>query len=92
MIYDGTMNSQMMIKFMKRLIKGADWKMFLILDNLRVHHSKIVKDWVAKHEDVVWLNLLLFIEGLLDVSFGRFNGPEAFFFFRNCQTLGVFPA
>ena len=59
---------------MKRLIKGADWKMFLILDNLRVHHSKIVKDWVAKHEDVVWLNLLLlFIEGLLDVSFGRFN-------------------
>ena len=58
MIYDGTMNSQMMIKFMKRLIKDADRKIYLILDNLRVHHSKLVKDWVARHEDQIALFFL----------------------------------
>jgi transposase len=42
MIYDETMNSQMMIKFMKRLIKDADRKVYLILDNLRAHHSKMM--------------------------------------------------
>ena len=46
MIYKDTMNAQMMIKFMQRLIKDADQKIFLILDNLRVHHSHMVKDWV----------------------------------------------
>ena len=58
MIYDGTMNSQMMIKFMKRLIKDAGRKVYLILDNLRVHHSKIVKDWVTRHEDRIALFFL----------------------------------
>jgi hypothetical protein len=52
------MNSQMMIKFMKRLIKDADRKVYLILDNLRVHHSKIVKNWVAKHDDQIALFFL----------------------------------
>jgi hypothetical protein len=29
------------------LIKDTDKKAFLILDNLRVHHSKPVKAWLA---------------------------------------------
>lgn len=29
--------------------------MFLILDNLRVHHSKIVKAWVAERKDQIEL-------------------------------------
>lgn len=29
--------------------------MFLILDNLRVHHSKPVKTWVEKHGDKIEL-------------------------------------
>ena len=29
--------------------------MFLILDNLRVHHSKPVKAWVAKRQDKIEL-------------------------------------
>ena len=27
--------------------------MFLILDNLRVHHSQPVKEWLAKHTDTI---------------------------------------
>lgn len=37
------MNAEVLIKFIKQLIKGADREIFLILDNLCVHHAKIVK-------------------------------------------------
>lgn len=53
MVYKNKMNSQTLIKFMKRLIKDADKKIFLILDNLKVHHSYIVKDWLKEHEDEI---------------------------------------
>jgi hypothetical protein len=33
------------------LIKETERKIFLILDNLRVHHSKPVKAWVVEHQD-----------------------------------------
>ena len=47
--YDGTMNADVLIGFLKRLIKDAKRKVFLILDNLRVHHAKIVKAWLEKN-------------------------------------------
>ena len=50
MIYKDKMNSQTLIQFMKRLIKDSDQKIFLILDNLRVHHSHMVKDWLKDHK------------------------------------------
>ena len=46
MIYKEKMNSDVLLKFMKRLIKDSDRKIYLILDNLRVHHSKPVKQWL----------------------------------------------
>ena len=58
MIYDGTMNSDTLIKFLKRLIKDAGRKIYLILDNLRVHHSKPVKKWVKEHSDQIELFFL----------------------------------
>ena len=58
MVYQDTMNSQTLIKFLKRLIKDADKKVFLILDNLRVHHSKLVKEWLKDHEDKIELFFL----------------------------------
>ncbi len=39
MVYKNRMNSQTLIKFMKRLVKSSKKKIFLILDNLKVHHS-----------------------------------------------------
>jgi transposase len=49
MVYDNKMNSQTLIKFMGRLIKNSEKKIFLILDNLKVHHSHLVKDWLKEH-------------------------------------------
>ncbi len=34
---------------LQALIKDTDCKVFLILDNLRVHHCKPVKAWLAEH-------------------------------------------
>jgi len=55
MTYEGTMNAQRFIVFLKRLIKGSTKKIYLILDNLKVHHSKLVKAWVEKNTDEIEL-------------------------------------
>ncbi|NJS37498.1 MAG: IS630 family transposase [Brachymonas sp.] len=47
MIVDESFNADKLIEFLAALIKDADRKVFLILDNLRVHHSKLVKAWLA---------------------------------------------
>lgn len=59
MIYRERMNSQTMIKFMKRLIKDSKSKIFLVLDNLKVHYSHIVKDWAKDHSESIELFFLL---------------------------------
>ena len=53
MIYSGSMNTDRLIEFMKQLIKYKSNKIFLILDNLRVHHSKIVKQWIIENKDKI---------------------------------------
>lgn len=55
MIYDGGMNVSVMIRFLQRLIRDADRKVFLIVDNLRVHHARKVRAWVAQHHDAIEL-------------------------------------
>ncbi len=50
MIYRETMTAKVLIRFMKRLIKDAKRMVFLILDNLRVHHAKIVKAWLKENK------------------------------------------
>ena len=53
MLYRETMTSQVLIRFLSRLIKDSDCKVFLVLDNLRVHHSKLVKAWLEKHKEQI---------------------------------------
>lgn len=48
-LFEGSMNAELLIDFMQRLIKDAKRKVILILDNLRVHHAKVVKEWLAAH-------------------------------------------
>jgi transposase len=50
MLYKDNMNSDKLIDFMRRLVHDSVKKVFLILDNLRVHHSKKVIGWLAKHK------------------------------------------
>lgn len=52
-IFDGALNTNILIDFLRRLIKGARRKIYLILDNLRVHHAKPVKAWLAEHAEAI---------------------------------------
>lgn len=58
MIYAGNMNADRFITFMEQLIKGKTRKIFLVLDNLRVHHSKIAKQWVEENKNHIELFFL----------------------------------
>jgi len=53
MVYSGSMNAERMVEFLKQFTKGKKRKIYLILDNLRVHHSKIVKNWVEENNDKI---------------------------------------
>jgi transposase len=58
MIYSENMNSAKFIEFLQQLIKNSTQKIFLILDNLRVHHSHIVKDWAKENKEKIELFFL----------------------------------
>ena len=58
MIYRETLTANVLIKFLKRLIQEADRKVFLVLDNLRVHHSRKVRAWLADKTDQIKLCFL----------------------------------
>ena len=47
------MNADRLIDFCQRLITSAQRKVYLILDNLRVHHAKVFKAWLSSHEDEI---------------------------------------
>jgi len=53
MVYRDTMTAQTMIRFMRRLTKDVGRKVFLIVDNLRVHHSKLVRQWLEEHREQI---------------------------------------
>ena len=53
MIYKESMTSSRLIGFMTRLIKDAGRKVYLILDNLKVHHSNAVAEWLEKKKDTI---------------------------------------
>lgn len=53
MVFEGAMNARKLIGFFKRLVKDAPAKVFLILDNLRVHHSRMVKAWLREHAEFI---------------------------------------
>jgi transposase len=55
MMYQNAMNSKLLIKFMTRLTSDAGHKIFLILDNLPVHHGKNVKQWLEEHKEQIEL-------------------------------------
>ena len=52
-IIDGNFISDRLIEFLELLIKDAGKKVFLILDNLRVHHSKPVKAWLEENKEKI---------------------------------------
>jgi len=53
MIIDGNFNHLRLIEFFEALIKQAGRKVFLVLDNLGVHHCAPVKKWLAEHMEQI---------------------------------------
>lgn len=51
--FEGTMNGDILIGFVMRLVNDARRKVYLVLDNLSVHHCKPVKEWLEKHQEMV---------------------------------------
>lgn len=50
-IIDENFNADKLIEYMDALTRDSGRKVFLILDNLRVHHSKPVKAWLEKNKE-----------------------------------------
>ena len=55
MCYEDSMTQQRFITFLTRLIHDAEKKVLLIVDNLRVHHGKLVQAWLSEHQDEIEL-------------------------------------
>lgn len=53
MVFGGALNAKILIRFFRRLIQDAQVKVFLVLDNLRVHHARVVRAWLAEHRDQI---------------------------------------
>lgn len=49
--HDGAINTERFIAFLEALIEDSQRKIFLIVDNLRVHHAKLVKAWLVGKEE-----------------------------------------
>lgn len=52
-VFDGTFKVKVFLGFVRRLVKQAKRKVFLIVDGHPVHRAKLVQAWRAKHQDMV---------------------------------------
>ena len=53
MLYEEGMTSQLLMQFMKRLVKDSQSKVLLILDSLRIHHGKMVQSWLDSNKEKI---------------------------------------
>jgi transposase len=53
MVYKEAMTQGKLITFMSRLIRDTGRKVYLILDNLKVHHGKKVAEWLTAHHEQI---------------------------------------
>ena len=70
MIYEGALNAAIFLIFLRRLIRAAPRKVFLIVDNLKVHRARMVAAWLREHRDRIELFYL--------PSYAPEHNPEEF--------------
>ncbi len=58
MVYSSKMTQQVFLVFLRRIVKTFDQKVFLIVDNLSVHHGKLVKKWAEDNSKEIELLFL----------------------------------
>ncbi len=52
-LYDESINIDRFIEFLQKVIDSSDKKVYMIVDNLRVHHAKGVTQWIEEHKDKI---------------------------------------
>lgn len=57
-IIDGSINADLFIEFLTALVQDARHKIILVVDNLRVHHSLLVRKWLSDKKDKIELAFL----------------------------------
>ena len=55
MLYEGALNADRLVTFLRQPCKDADRKVFFLVDNLEVHHVAKVKTWAAAHAHAIEL-------------------------------------
>ena len=55
MIYEGALKTTIFLDFLRRLVREAARKLFVIVDNLPVHRARRVTAWVQDHADRIEL-------------------------------------
>lgn len=58
MVYKGGMKTETFLTFLRRLVKDVKKKVFLIVDNLKVHHAIKVQEWLEEHKKEIELFFL----------------------------------
>lgn len=51
--FSGALNASVLIGFRKRFVHGREASVFLVLDNLQIHRSRVVKKWLKENEDMI---------------------------------------
>ncbi|KAF1017818.1 MAG: transposase [Burkholderia sp.] len=52
-VVEGAMNVEILRDFLKKLLNMSSKKVFLILDNLKVHHTKPLKAWLTEYGEKI---------------------------------------
>jgi transposase len=55
MPYEGALNADLFLDFLRRLVRDAGQKVMLIVDNLKVHEAGKVQAWVESHRHEIEL-------------------------------------
>jgi hypothetical protein len=58
MVVDGAVKAPDLIRFLRRLIRDARRKVFLILDRLQVHRARLTRDRLAEHRAEIEVHYL----------------------------------
>ena len=58
MIVDGAVNAPTFLRFLERLIRDARGKVFLIVDRLKAHRARLVRDWLDAHRSEIEVHYL----------------------------------
>jgi transposase len=84
MLYEGALNAGLFLAFLQRLVRNIQGKLFLIVDNLKVHKAKKVQAWVAERRDKIELFFL--------PAYAPEHNPDEFLHSDLKRSLGRRPA